>query len=200
MAIKEILDKIANALPADAGNDILSLLADAKREANTVLADLSAANNESKERRLKLGEMSSQIDALNAKLADATKADPEFDSIKDKAKRFDEMMQKQETEKLNQWKAKHEQLQKIVSNETDKRKAKVSELMADFIMPAEGEEYTAEMADANLKLYSVLEKAGAFAEPEPQSTGFQRVSAAAGVAKPEYKSSGAAIAAQLYPK
>jgi len=68
-----------NSLPADAGNDILSLLADAKREANIVLADLSAANNESKERRLKLAEMSSQIDALNAKLADATKADPELD-------------------------------------------------------------------------------------------------------------------------
>ena len=176
MALKEILDKITNSLPADVGNDILSLLADAKREANTVLADLSAANNESKERRLKLAEMSSQIDALNAKLADATKADPEIDSIKEKAKRFDEMIKKQETEKLSQWKAKHEQLQKIINADTDKRKAKVSELMADFIMPAEGEEYTAEMADANLKLYSVLEKAGAFTEPEAETTGFQRKS------------------------
>ena len=132
MALKEILDKITNALPADAGNDILSLLADAKREANTVLADLSAANNESKERRLKLAEMSSQIDALNAKLADATKADPEIDSIKEKAIKYDELLQSKKTETLNLWKAKHEELQKILSSDTDKRKDKIAALMPDF--------------------------------------------------------------------
>ena len=78
MALKEILDKIQANLPADAGAELTSLLADAKREANTVLADLSAANNESKGRREKLTEMVSEIDALKAKLADATKADPGF--------------------------------------------------------------------------------------------------------------------------
>jgi DNA repair exonuclease SbcCD ATPase subunit len=176
MALKEILDKIMNSLPADAGNDILSLLADAKREANTVLADLSAANNESKERRLKIAEMSSQIDALNAKLADATKADPELDSIKEKAAKFDEMMANQKTETLNKWKAKLEELQAIVKNDTDKRKDKVAALLADFAHPANGEEYTLEMADANLKLCSVLEKAGAFTAPETVTTDFQRKS------------------------
>lgn len=174
MALKEILDKIQANLPADAGNELTSLLADAKREANTVLADLSAVNNESKGRREKLTEMGSEIDTLKAQLADATKPNPEIDSLRDKAKKFDEMMQKQETETVAQWKERHAELQKIISTDTDKRKDKVSKLMADFIMPAEGEEYTAEMAAANLKLYSVLEKAGAFAEPAESKTDFQR--------------------------
>ena len=169
MALKEILDKITNSLPADAGNDILSLLADAKREANTVLADLSAANNESKERRLKLGEMSSQIDALNAKLA-------EFDSIKEKAAKYDELLQSKKTETLNLWKAKHQELQKILSSDTDKRKDKIAALMPDFSIPAEGEELDADTAAQNLKLYSVLEKAGVFADPADTKTDFQRKS------------------------
>ena len=171
MALKEILDKITNSLPADAGNDILSLLADAKREANTVLADLSAANNESKERRLKLAEMSSQIDALNAKLAD-----PEIDSIKEKAIKYDELLQSKKTETLNLWKAKHQELQQILSSDTDKRKDKVAALMPDFSIPAEGEELDADTAAQNLKLYSVLEKAGAFADPADTKTDFQRKS------------------------
>lgn len=174
MALKEILDRIQANLPADAGNELTSLMADAKREANTVLAALSAANNESKGYREKLTEMTSEIDTLKAQLADATKANPEIDSLKDKAKRFDEMMQKQETETVAQWKERHAELQKIISTDTDKRKDKVSKLMADFIMPAEGEEYTAEMAAANNRLYSVLEKAGAFAEPAESKTDFQR--------------------------
>lgn len=176
MALKEILDKIMNSLPADAGNDILSLLADAKREANIVLADLSAANNESKERRLKLAEMSSQIDALNAKLADATKADPELDSIKEKAAKYDELLQSKKTETLNLWKAKHQELQKILSSDTDKRKDKIAALMPDFSIPAEGEELDADTAAQNLKLYSVLEKAGVFADPADTKTDFQRKS------------------------
>lgn len=176
MALKEILDKIMNSLPADAGNDILSLLADAKREVNIVLADLSAANNESKERRLKLAEMSSQIDALNAKLADATKADPELDSIKEKAAKYDELLQSKKTETLNLWKAKHEELQKILSSDTDKRKDKIAALMPDFSIPAEGEELDADTAAQNLKLYSVLEKAGVFADPADTKTDFQRKS------------------------
>jgi chromosome segregation ATPase len=176
MALKEILDKITNSLPADAGNDILSLLADAKREANTVLADLSAANNESKERRLKLAEMSSQIDALNAKLADATKADPELDSIKEKAAKYDELLQSKKTETLNLWKAKHQELQKILASDTDKRKDKIAALMPDFSIPAEGEELDADTAAQNLKLYSVLEKAGVFADPADTKTDFQRKS------------------------
>jgi chromosome segregation ATPase len=177
MALKEILDKITNSLPADAGNDILSLLADAKREANTVLADLSAANNESKERRLKIAEMSSQIDALNAKLADATKADPELDSIKEKAAKYDELLQSKKTETLNLWKAKHQELQKILASDTDKRKDKIAALMPDFSIPAEGEELDADTAAQNLKLYSVLEKAGVFADdPADTKTDFQRKS------------------------
>lgn len=176
MALKEILDKIQANLPADAGAELTSLLADAKREANTVLADLSAVNNESKGRREKLTEMVSEIDALKAKLADATKADPELDSIKEKAAKYDELLQSKKTETLNLWKAKHEELQKILSSDTDKRKDKVAALMPDFSIPADGEELDADTAAQNLKLYSVLEKAGAFADPADTKTDFQRKS------------------------
>ncbi len=187
MPLKEILDKIQDKLPADVGDDITTLLADARREANIVLADLSAANNESKERRLKLSELSAEIDNLKAQLADATKEDPDMESIKKKAAEFDNLIEKQKKEKLEQWKAKHEELLSIVNNDTDKRKDKISALLADFLSPAEGEEYTPEMADANLKLYSVLQKAGAFEESQESKTQFQRKSNPADTTKsPDY--------------
>ena len=176
MALKEILDKIQANLPADAGAELTSLLADAKREANTVLADLSAANNESKGRREKLAEMGSEIETLKAKLADATKPNAELDSIKEKAIKYDELLQSKKTETLNLWKAKHQELQKILSSDTDKRKDKIAALMPDFSIPAEGEELDADTAAQNLKLYSVLEKAGAFADPADTKTDFQRKS------------------------
>lgn len=192
MAIKEILDKIAGKLPDDAGNELMSLIADAKREANTILADLSAANNESKERRLKLSEMNSENEALKAKLADATKANPEIDSLKEKAAKYDELIKSKEAETLKQWQDKYAEIQKIASNDADKRKDKIKALLADFQIPAEGETLTAEAAAANLKLYSIAEKAGAFAEPqETTHTNFQQRSNPAGSESP--KTSGDAV-------
>ena len=85
-------------------------------------------------------------------------------------------MQSKKTETLNQWKAKQQELQNILSNETDKRKDKIAALMPDFSIPAEGEELDADTAAHNLKLYSVLEKAGAFADPTDTKTDFQRKS------------------------
>jgi hypothetical protein len=131
--------------------------------------------------------MSSQIDALNAKLADATKADPELDSIKEKAAKYDELLQSKKTETLNLWKAKHQELQKILASDTDKRKDKIAALMPDFSIPAEGEELDADTAAQNLKLYSVLEKAGVFADdPADTKTDFQRKSNPGGGEKEPY--------------
>jgi len=85
-------------------------------------------------------------------------------------------LQSKQTETLNLWKAKHQELQKILSSDTDKRKDKIAALMPDFSIPADGEELDADTAAQNLKLYSVLEKAGAFADPADTKTDFQRKS------------------------
>ena len=59
---------------------------------------------------------------------------------------YDELLQSKKTETLNLWKAKHQELQKILASDTDKRKDKIAALMPDFSIPAEGEELDADTA------------------------------------------------------
>ena len=200
MAIKEILDKIQATLPADAGAELSALLADARREANTILADISAANAESKERRIKLNEANAELDAVKAQLADATKPNAELDSLKKKASEYDSMIEKRNAEALARWQEKQKSLLDITASDTDKRKDKIAALMADFTIPAEGETLTPDVAEANLRTYSLLEKAGAFETPQDTGTPFQRKSGTPPDAKPDFKSGGHAIASLLYGK
>lgn len=201
MALKEILDKIMAKLPADAGDEINALLADAKREAATVLADLSSANAESKSRREKLEALKSEIEAVKAELeAEKVKAnDPELDKLRKKASDYDTLQSERNAKIVKEWQEKFTALDAISKSPTDKRKDKVKDLLADFQIPAEGQEITPEIADANLKLYRVAEKAGGLAEPSEPGTGFQRKSGT-DIEKPTFKTSGAAIAASLYPQ
>lgn len=200
MALKEILDKIQATLPADAGAELTSLLADAKREATSILADISAANAESKERRIRLNEATAELDTVKGKLADATKPNPELDSLKKKASEYDAMLEKRNAESISRWQEKQKVLTSITASDTDKRKDKIAALLADFTIPAEGETLTPDMAEANLRTYGLLEKAGAFETPQDTGTPFQRKSGNVSDATPNYKSGGHAIASLLYGK
>ena len=171
MAIKEILDRIKTKLPADAGEEINALLADARREADTILDDLKSANSESKSRKDKLRELQSEIETLKTE-ADTLKSKQntdEFKALQKKASDYDALIEKQNTELVKTWQEK----QKLFEvKETDPRKAKIDAIRGDFQF-LEGEQLTPDIARANLDRLSLVEKTGVFEVQKQNGTDYK---------------------------
>ena len=168
MALKEILDKIQAQLPADAGTDIIALIADAKREASTVLADLSSANSESKSRREKLSEKDAKIAELEQQIAQATS--PEAKAEIERLKKIEAKHLETIAAADAQLKTKWAEIAKVLTvDKTDKRHEKVSKIKDRFKLPQnETDELTIDEIKANLERYDLLESTGYFtAETKP---------------------------------
>lgn len=157
MALKEILDKIQGKLPTDIGEEITALLADAKREATTVLSDLSSANNESKTRKEKIRELEAEKDALNQEISKLSTNDNKVEIERLKAIETEFTAHKQELDNkvIADWKAKSEIFN---IKETDKRFEKISKIKDRFTL---SDEITVDQARKNLDAYNLLSDAGA---------------------------------------
>jgi len=166
LTVKEILAKIKETLGADAPAEITTLLADADRQLIDMAEAMSAANRESADRKKQIKELTEKVTGLESDLA--KKDTPEAKAEKDKAIKYDQLMQQQESETISKWNEAYKTLKSIT--ETDKRHAKVKELLPDLIVPEEGKELSVADAQANLKLYQSHERLGTF-KVETQEAG-----------------------------
>jgi len=169
MNIKEILAKIKTNLGADASAEITGLLADAERQATDVLDSLSSANKESASRKARIRELETELETKTDELTKLSSTDNKAEI---------ERLKKLETEYLAIQKAEQD---KLVANWREKAKVftdtpntnplfeKLTKLKDKFVL--EGE-ITPEIAQKNLEAYSLLETAGVFTTPAPQSSGY----------------------------
>ena len=158
MAIKEILDRIKTKLPADAGEEINALLADARREADTILDDLKSANSESKSRKDKLRELQSEIETLKteAETLKSKQNTDEFKALQAKASEYDKLIADKNETLIKTW---NEKSKVFALPETDPLSKKAAAVKGDFQFP---ETITPEIAEHNLKQFSLLEKTSYF--------------------------------------
>ena len=194
MALKEILDKIQGKLPTDIGEEIISLLADAKREATTVLSDLSSANNESKTRKEKIRELESELETkkseINALSSNDNKA--ELDRLKSIEAEYEAHKTELDNKTIAEWKS----ISEIFNiKDTDKRYPKISKIKDRFVL---SDEITVEQARKNLDAYSLLTDAGAFDVESTDTGGKAPMSRTAEI--PIYKNSSEATLAKLNAK
>lgn len=95
MAIKDLIEQVSSKLPDEVKSEVGSILKSIENEANDLQSSLTAANSESKSRKIELRElkgkfddvdiekssMQKQIDELNEKLKDPTK-DKELEGLR----------------------------------------------------------------------------------------------------------------------
>jgi hypothetical protein len=191
MALKEILDKIQSALPADADSSLTSLLADAKREATVVLSDLSSANKEAQKYREELKAEKLTVETVKADLDKLSAPDAEIQRLKKIESEYLAKVQADNEAVKNTW---LEKAKTLAVDKTSKLYEKAEKVKADFKGLDKPEELTIDDIKANLERFSLLEKTGYFAEPTTDTGGN---APNRGTDAPLYSSSGAAIAAQL---
>lgn len=160
MTLKELLDKIQKAIPADGDAAMRQDIADAIRQATVMTDSLSAANKESESRRNKINELQTKLDAQTAEIAglNAAKDSDEYKSLRAKADKYDALMTEKATQTVNDWKAAQTKLDAIQS--TDKRHSKVEAFRKTLTLPQEGKELDAETAKRNLDLFTAFEAGG----------------------------------------
>jgi len=145
----------------------MSLLADAKREATTVLSDLSSANNESKTRKEKIRELESELETkkseINALSSNDNKA--ELDRLKSIEAEYEAHKTELDNKTIAEWKS----ISEIFNiKDTDKRYPKISKIKDRFVL---SDEITVEQARKNLDAYNLLTDAGAFEVESTTDTG-----------------------------
>jgi len=169
MAIKEILDRIKNALGADAPAEISALLADAKREADDILDSNASANKESASRKAKIREMESEIERLKDEAGKSRS--PETKAELDRLRKIEAAHLSTQAEADAKVKAAWaEKAKTLAVDKTHKLHEKVQKVAGRFLTPADGQELTIEQIKHNLDTFELLESTQYFTT-ETQETG-----------------------------
>jgi hypothetical protein len=194
MAVKDILQAIAGKLGEDAP-EVKALLAEAKREVDSLFSDLKAANDESKSRKDEIRKMKSQLDEVGDP-ADIQKQLKELkETLATKDAELAAVRKAEDDKIITAWKDKEKVLR--VAPES-KEFPKIEKIIADFTLTPEGGELTPEQAKANLERFNLIEKTGYFGESQATPTPNFKPAAPTDHGQPVYRSSGDAIAAALY--
>lgn len=197
MAITDLLNKLANLLPDDSG-EAKALLADAKREAQTIIDDLKSANGESKARKEQIRELKAELESKEDFTHTESKLKAEIDALRKVKAEYDAFRQAEDEKIVNMW---LEKAKVFDVDKTDKRFDKLQSLRPKFAFAEGGNQVTVEQAKANLASLELLELSGALVIPDTSTPNTQPPAPGKpGDAQPQYQSSGAAIAAQLYGK
>lgn len=195
MAITDLLNKLANLLPEDSG-EAKALLADAKREAQTIIDDLKSANGESKARKEQIRELKAELESKEDFTTTESKLKAEIESLRKVKAEYDAFRQAEDEKIVNMW---LEKAKVFDIPETDKRHATIQALRPKFTFAEGDAKIGVEQAKANLEKLDLLETTGVFVIPKDHTPNNQPPSSGKpGDAQPHYTSSGAAIAAQLY--
>ena len=169
MAIKEILDRIKNALGADAPAEISALLADAKREADDILDSNASANKESASRKAKIRDLESELDRLKDEVGKSTS--PEAKAELERLRKIEAQHLSAQAEADAKLKAAWAEKSKTLSvDKTSKLHDKVQKVAGRFLTPSEGQELTIDQIKHNLDTYELLESTQYFTT-ETQETG-----------------------------
>lgn len=195
MAITDLLNKLANLLPEDSG-EAKALLADAKREAQTIIDDLKSANGESKARKELIRELKAELESKEDFTHTESKLKAEIESLRKVKAEYDAFRKAEDEKIVNMW---LEKAKVFDVPETDKRHATIQSLRPKFHFAEGDNQVSVEQAKANLEKLELLETTGVFEIPKDHTPNTQPPAPGKpGEAQPQYTSSGAAIAAQLY--
>lgn len=195
MAILDTLRKIADLLPEDSG-EAKALLADARREAKTIVDELHDANAESKSRKETIRQLKSDLESKEDFTQTESKLKAEIEQLKKVQAEYDAFRQAEDEKIVNMW---LEKAKVFDVDKTDKRFDKLQSLRPKFAFAEGGNQVTVEQAKANLASLELLELSGALVIPDTSTPNTQPPAPGKpGDAQPQYQSSGAAIAAQLY--
>ena len=195
MAITDLLNKLANLLPEDSG-EAKALLADAKREAQTIIDDLKSANGESKARKEQIRELKAELESKEDFTATESKLKAEIESLRKVKAEYDAFRQAEDEKIVNMW---LEKSKVFDVDKTDKRFDKLQSLRPKFTFAEGDAKLGVDQAKANLEKLELLETTGVFEIPKDHTPNTQPPAPGKpGEAQPQYQSSGAAIAAQLY--
>jgi len=196
MAIKEILDRIKAKLGAD-DTEARALLADAEREVNDILDSKQSADKESKQRKEKIRDLESQLDAKTAEIEKLSSQDnkAELDRLRKVEAEYQTKLKTEDDALATAWadKAKVFELP-----ETDKRHGKINALKGKFQFGTEDAPLAIDAIKSNLEKFELLRETGIFDDVTPApATGNPPVTPANVPTPPQ--TSGAAIAQMLYP-
>lgn len=196
MAITDLLNKLANLLPEDSG-EAKALLADAKREAQTIIDDLKSANGESKARKEQIRELKAELESKEDFTTTESKLKAEIESLRKVKAEYDAFRKAEDEKIVNMW---LEKAKVFDVDKTDKRFDKLQSLRPKFAFAEGDNQVSVEQAKANLASLELLELSGALVIPDTSTPNTQPPAPGKpGDAQPQYQTSGAAIAAQLYP-
>jgi len=195
MAILDTLRKIADLLPEDSG-EAKALLADARREAKTIVDELHDANAESKSRKETIRQLKSELESKEDFAHTESKLKAEIESLRKVKAEYDAFRQAEDEKIVNMW---LEKAKVFDIPETDKRHAMIQALRPKFTFAEGDAKIGVDQAKANLEKLELLETTGVFEIPKDRTPNTQPPAPGKpGEAQPQYTSSGAAIAAQLY--
>ena len=195
MAILDTLRKIADLLPEDSG-EAKALLADARREAKTIVDELHDANAESKSRKETIRQLKSELESKEDFTQTESKLKAEIEQLKKVKAEFDALREAEDKKIVNTW---MEKAKVFEIPDTDKRHATIQSLRPKFHFAEGDNQVSVEQAKANLEKLELLELSGALVIPDTSTPNTQPPAPGKpGEAQPQYQSSGAAIAAQLY--
>lgn len=162
MAITDLLNKLANLLPEDSG-EAKALLADAKREAQTIIDDLKSANGESKSRKEQIRELKAELESKEDFTATESKLKAEIESLRKVKAEYDAFRKAEDEKIVNMW---LEKAKVFDVDKTDKRFDKLQSLRPKFAFAEGDNQVTVEQARANLEKLELLEASGALSIPD----------------------------------
>jgi predicted nuclease with TOPRIM domain len=162
MAITDLLNKLANLLPEDSG-EAKALLADAKREAQTIIDDLKSANGESKARKEQIRELKAELESKEDFTQTESKLKAEIEQLKKVKAEYDAFKKAEDEKIVNMW---LEKAKLFDVPETDKRHAKIQAIRPKFHFAEGDNQVSVEQAKANLDKLELLEASGALSIPD----------------------------------
>lgn len=124
-------------------------LADLRRESAERRERVQELETETAKQRAKNTELQSQVEKLST-----TTTTPEYKAALEKAAKYDELIEKQNTELKTKW---AEKSKTLAVDKTAKIYDKVQKVIDRFALPTEGQELTLDQIRQNLSTYELLE-------------------------------------------
>jgi len=160
MQIKDIIAQVRAKMPAEVPAEINTLLSEIEREGETLLADRTAANNESKERKGKIRELEANIEAQKAELEAATKKAADIEKEKTELRSYKDKWEVAKAERETANKTKWDDIKKKFDvKETDKEFDQIAKLKKYYTLT---DDPTPEQVEQNLNMANQHSELGLF--------------------------------------
>lgn len=194
--LTQILDRIRSEASAGNNDAVQSLIAEAIGASQEQADEVTNLRAESKRRREKNDQLAAKITDLEDAATTLEKDKAEIARLKKVEQELNSLKQQESDKVVNAW---IEKSKVFEIDKTDKRYEKIQAIKPKFKFGDDSTPLTAAEAAANLEKLELLETSGALIIPDTSTPNTQPPAPGKpGDAQPQYQSSGAAIAAQLY--